>query len=276
MDDTYTYGSEFYGSQQQVVLTPVTERCFLTLFQSGRQLKGALICGKPNSGKTLTVKGFAQFLGKFIHVLNCTAQTDFTSIANTLQGLAQGGFWGLFDEIQNLTNICLSWFNEYSAGIYHAIRKRAYQIQLADGKEVQISPSFSLTMTMNPFKNEIYEMPDTLKNMFRIVSLMEPDFEVIMRIKCIQFGIKGSNILGTKLKLLYDICHGSMSLQSKYQLTISSFIAVVKLSYEREKKLNETRPSSFVSTFTQSASKAGAAKLESKLYNFVFYIFRRY
>ena len=100
--------------------------------------------------------------------------------------------------------------------------------------------------------------------MFRVVALMEPDFEMIIRIKCIQYGIKGSNVLATKLKTIYDICHGSMtSLQSKYQLTISSFISIIRLNYEKEKKLNETRPSSFVSTFVQSASKYGAAKLES-------------
>jgi len=265
MDDTYTYGAEFYGFEQQAVLTPVTERCFLTLIQSGRLLKGALVCGRSHSGKTLTVRAFAQYLGKFIHVLSCTSQTHFTSIASTLQGLAQGGLWGLFDEVQNLSGLCLAWFNEYTSAIYQAIRRRANQVHLADGKEVQVSSSFAVTLTMNPWVGAA-TMPVCLKNMFRVVALMEPDFEMIMRIKCVQFGLKGANVLAIKLKLLYDMSHWSLSsLQSRYQLTVSSFVNIVRLNYERDKKLDSTRPNSFVSTSTQSASKMGAAKLESKL-----------
>jgi hypothetical protein len=56
MDETYTYGSEFYGVEQQSVITPLTERCFLTIWQTSRLLKGSLICGKSNSGKTITAK----------------------------------------------------------------------------------------------------------------------------------------------------------------------------------------------------------------------------
>lgn len=271
MDETYTYGSEFYGNEQQAVITPVTERCFLTFMQAGRLLKGSVICGKPNSGKTLTAKGFAQYLGKFIYVMSCTSQTDFKAIANTLQGLAQAGSWGLFDEVQNLTSMCVSWFNEYSSGIYQALRKRVYAVHLADGKEIQINSNFGLITTVNLLRRDnLYEIPTNLKTMFRVVSLMEPDFEMIMRIRCVQFGIKGANILATKFKCLYDICHGSLSsLQSKYQLTITSFIAIARLSYERDRKVvNDTRPSSFVSTFVQSASRFGAAKSESKFIKF--------
>jgi len=43
----------------------------------------------------------------------------------------------LFDELQNFTGLCLSWFCEYSNGIYQALRKRSSSVQLADGKEVK-------------------------------------------------------------------------------------------------------------------------------------------
>jgi hypothetical protein len=44
----------------------------------------------------------------------------------------------LVDEIQNLSSLCLSWLNEYSNGVYQALRKKTSTIQLADGKEVII------------------------------------------------------------------------------------------------------------------------------------------
>ena len=89
LDDNFHYGTEFYGIEQQAVITPLTERCFLTIWQASRMAKGTIICGRPNSGKTQTAKGFAQFLARFIYTLHCTSQTEFSSISSTLQGLAQ-------------------------------------------------------------------------------------------------------------------------------------------------------------------------------------------
>jgi hypothetical protein len=56
MDDSYSYGNEFNGLEQNVIITPLTERCFLTIYQTARLLKGSLICGGPNVGKTQTAK----------------------------------------------------------------------------------------------------------------------------------------------------------------------------------------------------------------------------
>jgi len=56
MDDMYNYGSEFYGIEQYSVITPMTERYFLSIWQACRIQKASLVCGKSNSGKTQTSK----------------------------------------------------------------------------------------------------------------------------------------------------------------------------------------------------------------------------
>lgn len=114
---------------------------------------------------------------------------------------------------------------------------------------------------MNPFKNQSYNIPTQFKSMFRMVAIIEPDLEVILRSKCIQYGVKGSNILATRLKTLYDLCQGSlMSLQSKFQLTIDTFIGVIRMIYEKDKAPIDSRPASQ----NQSAKQQGGAKFESK------------
>jgi hypothetical protein len=263
LDDNYVYGGEFYGVEQNLVMTPLTERYFLSVWQACKILKGTLICGRPNSGKTLTGKGLAQYLGRFISVLYCTNQTDHFSISNLLQGLAQEGSWGLFDELQNLNDLCLSWFNEYSVGILQALRKKAVTAQLADGKEITLNPNFSFLVTTNPYKDYGYTIPSQFKSMFRIIALIEPDPEIIIRTRCIQYGVKAPNILATRLKQLFNLCQGSlMSLQSKYQLTIDSFTRVIQMIYDKNRETSDSRPTSFANN--QSASKYGAAKIESK------------
>jgi dynein heavy chain len=108
LDDSYNYGSEFYGIEHFAVITPLTERCFLSIWQAARIFKGSLLTGKSNVGKTQIAKvlylllnhnsnvnnfflkkGLAQYLGKFILILYCSSHTDTISIANFLQGIAQ-------------------------------------------------------------------------------------------------------------------------------------------------------------------------------------------
>lgn len=118
--------------------------------------------------------------------------------------------------------------------------------------------------TINAYKNENYTIPSQIKSMFRVIALMEPDMELILRAKCVQYGIKASNILATRLKTLYDLCQGSlMSLQSKYQVTLSSFISVIKMIYEKQNSdVTDSRPGSLAAV--NSANKYGTAKLECK------------
>lgn len=56
LDDSYNYGSEFYGIDQLAVITPLTERCFLSIWQACKIFKGSLLTGKPNVGKTQIAK----------------------------------------------------------------------------------------------------------------------------------------------------------------------------------------------------------------------------
>lgn len=99
--------------------------------------------------------------------------------------------------------------------------------------------------------------------MYRVISLMEPDFEMIIRLKCVQYGIKAANMLAPKLKALYEICQGSfISVQSKYQLTLSSFIAILRF-FNKQVTNGDSRPNSYAS-INPSANKYGAAKVESK------------
>jgi hypothetical protein len=89
MDEQYQYGTEFYGIEQNCVLTMSTERAFLSIWQASRLCKSTIISGKSISGKTQIARGFAQFLGRYLGYLYLTSQTDPQVIGNILQGLAQ-------------------------------------------------------------------------------------------------------------------------------------------------------------------------------------------
>lgn len=128
---------------------------------------------------------------------------------------------------------------------------------------MSISQNFCLISTLNLSKNS-GPIPLQLRSMFRVIALLEPDIEVIIKTKCIQFGVKGSNILATRLKTIYDLCQASlMSLQSKYQLTINSFLSVIRIMYDKQNfESSDSRPGSLAGA-QSAANKYNAAKLES-------------
>ncbi len=56
LDQQYTYGCEFYGAQPIVGLTPLTDKCYLSMSQSVADCKGAMLTGVTGAGKTETAK----------------------------------------------------------------------------------------------------------------------------------------------------------------------------------------------------------------------------
>ena len=56
LEDQYKVGCEFYGAQPTIGLTPITDRCFLSMSQAISVHKGAILYGTTGVGKTETVK----------------------------------------------------------------------------------------------------------------------------------------------------------------------------------------------------------------------------
>lgn len=56
LDTPYQYGWEFYGADCGAALTPITERCFLSMSMALSRCLGVRITGPVGVGKTETIK----------------------------------------------------------------------------------------------------------------------------------------------------------------------------------------------------------------------------
>ncbi|KAL3657725.1 hypothetical protein V7S43_017298 [Phytophthora oleae] len=247
------YSYEYTGNCGRLVITPLTDRCYVTLTTALRLCLGGAPAGPAGTGKTETTKDLARGMGLQCYVFNCSDQMNYLTMANIFRGLAQTGAWGCFDEFNRISVEVLSVVatqvktvldantllvgstsrgpstevNSSGEGSVQPVTMpRAGNCEFF-GKTIALVPTVGFFITMNPGYAGRAELPENLKALFRSCAMIKPDLQPICENMLMAEGFLKACTLSVKFVTLYNLSSELLSKQKHYDWGLRSVKSVL-------------------------------------------------
>ncbi|CAG4949545.1 unnamed protein product [Colias eurytheme] len=221
----YTY--EYIGNSGRLVITPLTDRCYITLTTALHLFRGGSPQGPAGTGKTETTKDLGRALARWVVVTNCSDGLDYKSMAKCFAGIAQSGCWGCFDEFNRINIEVLSVVAQQILAVLLALSLFLKRF-VFEGCEIKLDGNCGIFITMNPGYAGRTELPDNLKSMFRPIAMCVPDSLIIAENTLFSDGFTAYKINAKKVFTLYQLAMQQLSKQDHYDFGLRSMVALLR------------------------------------------------
>jgi dynein heavy chain len=240
----FTYGYEYQGATSRLVVTPLTEKCWITITQALQIKLGALASGPAGTGKTESVKDLAKALAIMCVVFNCSEQIDYRMTGRLISGLSQQGCWACLDEFNRIDIEVLSVVAQQMIRVRHALLDKRDSFEFEDNV-IPLKHSVGLCVTQNPGYKGRTELPDNLKVLFRPAAMMMPEYKAISEVMLYSEGFMNAPVLAKKMVILYKLASEQLSQQKHYDFGMRALKSILQMAGQlRRASLKERKQAS--------------------------------
>ncbi|KAH0571585.1 Dynein heavy chain [Spironucleus salmonicida] len=226
VDASLEYQFEYLGNHQRLAITPLTDRCFLTLTSALAKTFGGSPMGPAGTGKSESVKDLAKSLAIGCYIFNCSEGLNEQSISKFFCGLCICGMYSCLDEFNRCRLDVLSVVASQILTIQRAIRSKLKAFTF-EGNHIKLVNCCGIFITMNPGYAGRAELPTNLKNLFRPIYMTVPDYTIIAEILLFASGYRQASSLAVKICQTLKLSSEQLSKASHYDFGMRALRSIL-------------------------------------------------
>lgn len=186
------YSYEVVDNLHNFVYTPSCQRLFFQVMSAISTASGVLVKSTVTSGKSTIVKTLSTLLARQLYSIQLDENANELTLIHNFTGACEGGYWILCDNLENMQKSVLSIFNQ----LILAVRRAVFLSQPSIELQSQVKTPFNAqagvfaSFTHCDQRLKFSEISPHLLENFRVLSVSEPEINIIIRFYCIILGVE--------------------------------------------------------------------------------------